>query len=134
MSILLIGLPNSGKSFFIDSINNTQSLQRQKTFIDVTKYKSYTFTEIGGSVPVENLNLEVDYIFIVIRDKFHEANSLLLMVCEKYKVPVVIIWNEVEKPKHFFYPRGRRVCSCTLNFQNPNWFEKFQRILEFLNS
>jgi hypothetical protein len=131
--VLVIGLTDSGKSHFIDSIQLLGSLSRRSTYMETSNYKNIlTLTELGGCVDWEKIDIKVHCIYMVIRHNIHESNNALLMMCNRFKnVPVAIIWNNIKKPEKFMYPKQRSVCSCTLNYEEEGWYEKFHRLLEW---
>jgi len=134
-NILVIGLSNSGKSHLIDYITNVGYLSRQPSWIEKTRCGNYHFTEIGGSVNLNMIHEVPDCIYMVIRDQIHESNSLLLMASVIFEnTPIAVIWNGIKPPESFFYPKNRRICSCTLDFDDFNWMEKFQKLLEWVDS
>ena len=132
--VLVIGLTDSGKSHFIDSIQFLGSLSRRPTIgIETSNYKNIlSLTELGGSIDWEIIDLKVHCIYMVIRHNIHESNNALLMMCNRFKdIPVAIIWNNIKKPEKFMYPKQRFVCSCTLNYEEEGWYDKFHRLLEW---
>jgi len=133
--VLVIGLTDSGKTHFIDNIQLLGSLSRRPTVgIETTNYKNIlSLTELGGSIDWEKFTfIKVHCIYMVIRHNIHESNNVLLMMCNRFKnVPVAIIWNNIKKPEKFIYPKQRSVCSCTLNYEEEGWYEKFHRLLEW---
>ena len=143
--ILLIGLPNSGKTHLLDFLTDEHAAGRPTDGIDERFYQFenyvFKFVEYGGSTDWETLlNWDKRHyrcIYMIIRGSNAEAQERLLKVADALKnVPIVVLWNQFRPSVgEFQYPTGRRICTCTLNFDNSvECLEKLYRIFKWTAS
>ncbi len=147
--ILIVGLTNAGKTHFLDMFHLGPDSTKSATFgyyEAVYYFENYEFvmTEYGGSMDWKiMLKLRKDepkfhcmYFVIgnpsVPPDLADCQNSLLMMTSLlPQNIPIAILWN-CKRPEKFQYPRNRRICSFTLNFEDSvEWLSKTYKLFQW---
>jgi len=151
--ILVVGLTGSGKTHLLDLLSGECAAGRPTNgYHEVTyDYEGYRFifTEYGGAVDWEKL-IKLDTgppfgcVYMVMGKKsldtsrdFSPANNALLMLSTFFptNVPFAVIWNRSPASPTFQYPRNRRVCSVTLDFEaTAECLEKIYRLLRWTSA
>ncbi len=148
--VLVVGLTGSGKTHFLDLLSEECAAGRPTIGYHEVTYTyegcRFIFTEYGGSVDWEKLiqmdtGPPFDCMYMIVREEngtFSSANNALLMMASllPINVPIAVVWNvEILRTQNFHYPRNRRICSVTLNYQVvEECLEKIYRLLRWTSA
>ncbi len=142
--ILVIGLTNAGKTHFLDMFHLGPDSTKSPTFgyyeaVYYFENHEFIMTEYGGATDWKiMLNMRKDAppfrcMYFVIGSDLEESQNALLMMTSllPLSVPIAILWN-MKRPEKFQYPKNRRICSFTLNFEDPvEWLSKTYKLFEW---
>lgn len=144
IKVLVVGLPGSGKSFFLDSlVYGTGSTNLPTQGFYEVGYKDIVLTEYGGQINwIRTLNATghvFHAVYFVISSSFSkeeicESNNALLMLDNHFDetIPFCIVWNGDTCQKLKFKPANcRPIYECYLDFCNSFWLERVWELLEW---